>query len=269
MAIGESQELYFPTYDGNGNVSEYLNQSGAIVAHYEYSPFGAVTLEEGEKADKFNFRFSTKHTDVETQLSYYGYRYYDAENGSWLSRDPIEEQGGLNLYGFVGNNVINSWDKLGLLGCCSETKKYWQAHGFNDKIACMKSISPHLANVIEASAEGGRLSGYLESVDTPYYQGEAAVNSLVGYGGSAATRNPWFAAIATIWQLGRGIPHGITIRHSESICEEEGCVKKVNSISVPRSWYNPARWFGNDCVDECPANSEEWDEDEPYWPFGN
>jgi len=32
----------------------------------------------------------------------------------WLSRDPIAERGGLNLYGYVGNNPINSWDPLGL-----------------------------------------------------------------------------------------------------------------------------------------------------------
>ena len=32
----------------------------------------------------------------------------------WLSRDPIGEQGGLNLYGFVGNNPVNKRDLLGL-----------------------------------------------------------------------------------------------------------------------------------------------------------
>ena len=31
----------------------------------------------------------------------------------WLSRDPIAERGGLNLYGFAGNDGINGIDKLG------------------------------------------------------------------------------------------------------------------------------------------------------------
>ncbi len=70
-----------------------MSHAGQIVAHYEYSPFGAVhevaqnqdsPVETGEKAYKFNFRFSTKYADAETQLSYYGYRYYDAQHGSWL-----------------------------------------------------------------------------------------------------------------------------------------------------------------------------------------
>ena len=46
-------------------------------------------------------------------LNYYGYRYYDPENGRWLNRDPIEERGGVNLYAFVSNNGVNAWDLLG------------------------------------------------------------------------------------------------------------------------------------------------------------
>ena len=34
-------------------------------------------------------------------------------SGRWPSRDPIEEDGGLNLYSMVGNDTVNSWDLLG------------------------------------------------------------------------------------------------------------------------------------------------------------
>ena len=61
------------------------------------------------------FRFSTKYQDAETGLLYYGYRYYDSLTGRWLSRDPIEEYGGNNLYGFVGSDALNYVDRLGLL----------------------------------------------------------------------------------------------------------------------------------------------------------
>jgi len=47
-------------------------------------------------------------------LCYYAYRYYDPVTGRWPSRDPIEEAGGINLYGFVGNNGVNKSDYLGL-----------------------------------------------------------------------------------------------------------------------------------------------------------
>jgi len=48
----------------------------------------------------------------------YGYRYYDPVTGRWPSRDPIEEVGGLNLYGFLRNDGVNWADVLGLKACC-------------------------------------------------------------------------------------------------------------------------------------------------------
>jgi hypothetical protein len=43
----------------------------------------------------------------------YTYRWYDPITGRWPSRDPIEEEGGINLYGFVGNDGVNGVDFLG------------------------------------------------------------------------------------------------------------------------------------------------------------
>jgi hypothetical protein len=44
---------------------------------------------------------------------YYGYRFYDPETGRWPSRDPLQEYGGLNLYGFGPNSPLNGIDVLG------------------------------------------------------------------------------------------------------------------------------------------------------------
>ena len=33
---------------------------------------------------------------------------------SWPNRDPIEEEGGNNLYGMLGNNSVGGWDILGM-----------------------------------------------------------------------------------------------------------------------------------------------------------
>ena len=117
---------FYPTYDGNGNISEYLeyqvdidpgtsgNQPGTVaVAHFEYDPFGKMAASSGAVAD-FTYRFSTKPQDFETGLYYYGYRYYDPVTGRWPSRDPIGERGGINTYSFVGNIPVNLIDVLGL-----------------------------------------------------------------------------------------------------------------------------------------------------------
>ncbi|HEY3854822.1 MAG TPA: RHS repeat-associated core domain-containing protein [Verrucomicrobiae bacterium] len=55
-----------------------------------------------------------KYLDDETDLVYYGYRYYNPNTGRWLSRDPVEEEGGPNLSGFVGNDAVNRADLIGL-----------------------------------------------------------------------------------------------------------------------------------------------------------
>jgi len=86
--------IYYPLFDGNGNVSEYVDATGAIAAHYEYDPFGRETVANGTSPNGFVHRFSTKPLDVTTGLYYYGYRYYDPATGRWPSRDPIGEMGG-------------------------------------------------------------------------------------------------------------------------------------------------------------------------------
>ncbi len=47
-------------------------------------------------------------------LCYYGYRYYSSELGRWINRDPIAEEGGVNIYAYVSNESINKIDFLGL-----------------------------------------------------------------------------------------------------------------------------------------------------------
>jgi RHS repeat-associated protein len=63
-------------------------------------------------------RFSTKYQDDETDLLYYGYRYYVPSTGRWLSRDPIGERGGLNLCAFVRNRPVDAIDLLGRAESC-------------------------------------------------------------------------------------------------------------------------------------------------------
>jgi len=62
---------------------------GTVSAGYEYDPFGNTIKSQGELAESNSFRFSTKYFDVESGLYYYGYRYYDAELGRWVSKDRM------------------------------------------------------------------------------------------------------------------------------------------------------------------------------------
>ncbi len=104
--------IHFPAYDGNGNITAYTDGSSALAASYEYSPFGALTASSGSTFSPF--RFSTKCYNTLTGLYYYGFRYYSPRFARWINRDPIGEEGGINLYGMVGNDAVNWVDVLGL-----------------------------------------------------------------------------------------------------------------------------------------------------------
>jgi RHS repeat-associated protein len=100
--------------DLNGNVSLLVSTTtGQATATYDYGPFGEPLRESGEYAKLNPYRFSTKYTDDESGLLDYGLRYYIPSTGRWLNRDPIEEKGGANLYGFVSNKTIGKIDFLG------------------------------------------------------------------------------------------------------------------------------------------------------------
>ena len=113
VAVSIDGDYYFPGYDNNGNVIGYWDESGDIVAEYAYDAFGNIIDESGSMADFFPHRFSTKYYDAETDLYYYGYRYYSPSLGRWISRDPIEEDGGYNLFDCCQNNMLFQFDYLG------------------------------------------------------------------------------------------------------------------------------------------------------------
>ena len=56
---------------------------------------------------------ASRGADATSGLYFYGYRHYDPVTGRWPSRDPIEERGGVNLYGFVRNSSVGAVDLLG------------------------------------------------------------------------------------------------------------------------------------------------------------
>ena len=96
------------------NIDWLVNAAdGTLAANYDYGPFGEVIRQTGPMGKVNPFRFSTKYDDDESDLLYYGYRYYKSSTGTWLSRDPLQEQGGMNLYGFGGNDSINKIDADG------------------------------------------------------------------------------------------------------------------------------------------------------------
>jgi RHS repeat-associated protein len=120
LSLKQGGQNYYYLYDGKGNVTAVIDSSQTVVAAYTYDPFGNLLTSTGSLDQPY--QFSTKPYDQATGLSYFGKRFYSPSAGRWTTRDPIGERGGLNLYGFVGNNPINYIDPIGLIWPFSDDK---------------------------------------------------------------------------------------------------------------------------------------------------
>ena len=85
------------------------------------------------KADLVTSVFSTKYYDGESGLLYYGRRFYSPSQGRFLGRDPTDEQGGLNLYGFSRSPTASSVcfpPKVRRQSACTRERNSSSANGF-------------------------------------------------------------------------------------------------------------------------------------------
>lgn len=102
---------YF-TRDHLGSVREVVADDGSLLARYDYKPYGERVLISGTYEATKGF---TGHDYLpESGMILTRYRAYDPLTGRWLSPDPIQEAGGMNLYGYVGGDPVNAVDPLGL-----------------------------------------------------------------------------------------------------------------------------------------------------------
>ena len=80
-------------------------------------------------------RVGRPHRAAPFALYYYGYRYYSPSLGRWISRDPIEEEGGVNLYAMCGNGTAYWFDVLGMKWTIErDGKPFAYATGYCDSI---------------------------------------------------------------------------------------------------------------------------------------
>lgn len=88
-----------------------MNAAGTMLARYDYDPYGRMTPVSGAFAVDFGYAGMYYHAASGLNLTLY--RAYNADLGRWLSRDPMQEQTGLSLYGYVGSSPINKVDPDG------------------------------------------------------------------------------------------------------------------------------------------------------------
>jgi RHS repeat-associated protein len=123
--------VYFPVYDGHGNVCDYIDTNGVVVAHREYDPFGRTIASTGPMKNDFTHWYSTKPYDAMWDLVLYPYRAYTPSLHFFLSKDPVVNH--RMLYIFLENGSINRWEYLGLIcikwGSWSTPSYSWEYTG--------------------------------------------------------------------------------------------------------------------------------------------
>ena len=96
-ATGDGDQYY--TVDRLGSVRDMTNWLGAVEAEYTYDPWGRQTKVTGPRDADFGYAGYLQPLAGGPDLTWY--RGYDPGTGRWLSRDPLGEDGGINLYTYA------------------------------------------------------------------------------------------------------------------------------------------------------------------------
>jgi len=118
LAVKVGHEPYYALTDVQGTVWGYVDSSNNVVARWTYDAWGNVVGGDVSvpALASLRYRFQGRERSEITGLSNFRMRWYDAETGRWLSKDPIGLGGGLNLYMFCKNDSVNYVDISGLAG---------------------------------------------------------------------------------------------------------------------------------------------------------
>ena len=118
MDIGGGQYFYHQNY--LGSTVALSDDSGSVLERYAYSEYGETKLVSGAGLYAIAlssvgnpFQYTGRRFDAESGLYFYRARYYDAEHGRFLQRDPKGYIDGMGIYQYVGSDPVNYTDPTG------------------------------------------------------------------------------------------------------------------------------------------------------------
>jgi RHS repeat-associated protein len=216
---------FYYLHDGRGNVANLIDRDGNIVDVYTYEAFGMAVGVSKNSNEFLHDGLDSVMTDMDVQLEYMWNRWYDPQLGRFISRDPIGFAGGLNLYGYVGNNPLTFTDPYGLRKSYSEWTDYFGwvdplasfSAGFGDTIMPF-GITEYLRAGIGVQGVNTSSSAYTRGRYTGYgYNAVAIALSAARIGSEVAIANTGnavgkFLSQGRYIRMGRSGVHGPTLR---------------------------------------------------------
>jgi len=173
---------YF-TRDHLGSVREVVADDGSLLARYDYKPYGERVLVSGTYEATKGF---TGHDYLpEAGMILTRYRAYDPLTGRWLSPDPIEEAGGMNLYGYVLGDPINLYDPDGrnpysTADEAAEVQNWWKPAAAAAASGAAGAIAPRAAEDAGAAYTAAMCGGIDLIPDLMSSPGDYAEDAAIG-----------------------------------------------------------------------------------------
>jgi len=234
IADSNGEYLYFYHSDHLGTPLFLTDVSGTVVWRGEYLPFGEVFSEDrdpdgdGVEVDQ-PFRFPGQYQDEETGLYYNYFRDYDPVLGRYVEADPIGLNGGVNLWGYVGQRPVSFVDQIGL---CYIVVKYKSLMG----------TTAHHAYLLVGGTSQGPFTIYRAG---PTYD-------VPGFWGPIDTFSGPYRNNAPDWSSDwRSRPGQVLLDNDEPCeCYDEMLESALQSINNSGAFYNPKGPNSNSVINE-------------------
>ena len=114
---------YYFTRDSLSSIREVTDATGQLISQYNYTVFGQAQASSGVNGQapgiNSDFQYAGYYYHAPSGLNLTTYRAYNPNLARFLTRDPIGEAGGINLYAYVMNDPVAGRDPLGLDIWCS------------------------------------------------------------------------------------------------------------------------------------------------------
>jgi len=175
MQVGSTN--YYYSKDHLGSIRKLTDSSGAVQVRYDYDAYGRLTKVQGDLDSDFTYAGYYNHSASGLYATLN--RLFDPNLGRWISRDPIEEIAGSNLYRYVSSNPVNFLDPLGLASLTTDMTAGLTVFNPNPEMPGPISVYPS-RNEVTANSKPGAAGPYnsddVYPTKGPYY------NDPISYG---------------------------------------------------------------------------------------